>query len=171
MLTYRIKRLNRVEWRRRNLGYEQRVARTMEFSAPLGKTREVDIWRQEINFWSPGAPNVHDMKQWTSAGILTRLIHWTDQRSVDKHGQRVFGFTEFGDSIYVTRKVPGHENFICSWSLAKDFLPSAVGLKTVCSPYRWEFGNKVILVLLQIVHQLDGYRLTEKLVRDVAAVP
>src|SRR2546426_12433006 len=80
------------------------------------------------------------------------------------------GFTEFGNSIYVTRKVPSHENFICSWSLAKDFLPGAAGLKTVCSPYRPEFGNKVILVLLQIVHQFDGYRLIEKLIRDGAAV-
>src|SRR5260370_22601034 len=110
------------------------------------------------------------MGQWPGDWILTGLVPWADQRCVDKHGQRVFGFTEFGNSIYVTRKVPCHENFICSWSLAKDLLPSAPCLKTVCSPYRPEFGNKLILVLQQIVHQLDGYRLIEKLVRNGAAV-
>src|SRR5438128_2469434 len=106
----------------------------MIFPGPFSKVREVNVGRQKINLWSAGSPNVEDVRQWPCAWILTGLVSWAEQSGVDKHGQRVFGLTEFGNSIDVTRNVPVHENFISSRSLAKGLLPGAAGLKTICGP-------------------------------------
>src|SRR5580704_1986807 len=125
---------------------------------------------RKIDLWSTCPPDVHQVRQRPRAWILTGLVSGANQRGVDIHRQRVFGFTGFGDSIYVTRKVPGQEDFIRSWPPAKDFLPGTARLKAVCSPYRAEFRDKAIFVLLQIVHQLEGRRLIEKPVRNGAAV-
>src|SRR5262245_14665932 len=120
--------------------------------------------------WRTGAPHVDQMRQGTSARILTGLVSRPYQRGVYKHRQRIFGLAGGSNSIHIPRKVPGHEDLIRSRTFAKKFLPCSTSLELTCSPYRAEFGNELFLVLLQIADQFSRDSLLEKFIGDRTAV-
>src|ERR1041385_4596760 len=141
MLANRVEPIHRHKWIRHRFWYKQRIAGPVESPGPFSEVLEIDIGRQEINAGRARAPHVDQMRQWTSARILTGLVSRPNQCGVYKHRQRIFGFAVRSNSIHIPRKVPGHEDLICSRTFAKDFLPCAASLELICRPYGAKFGK------------------------------
>src|SRR5262245_16467541 len=95
----------------------------------------------------------------------------SNECGIDEHRKRILCFAGFRHAVRVKRKIPGHEDFICSRTLPKDLFPCTSSLKTVCGPDAPELGNELFFSLLQVVHQLWRYLLDVEVVSDRAAIP
>src|SRR5262245_13818438 len=135
MLANRVEPIHGHKWTGHRFRYKQRIAGPVESPGPFSKVLEINIRRQEIYTGRAGAPHVDQMRQWTSARILTGLVSRPNQCGVYKHRQRMFGLTCGSNPIHIPRKVPGHEDLISFRTFAKDFLPSAASLELICRPY------------------------------------
>src|ERR1043166_3434737 len=71
MLANRVEPIHRHKWIRHRFWYKQRIAGPVESPGPFSEVLEIDIGRQEINAGRARAPHVDQMRQWTSARILT----------------------------------------------------------------------------------------------------
>src|SRR5262249_15778061 len=116
----------------------------MIFSAPISEIREVNVGRQKIYPRSARAPDVHQMWQRPAARILTRLIARANERGVDKHRQRIFSLAEFGHAISVTRKMPGHENFVRARARTENLLPRAASFEVRRRPCGAKFRHQCV---------------------------
>ena len=104
------------------------------------------------------APNVvHVVLRPTARIIAGYVVGGLDDPGVHVHGDGVFLLAGLRHAIDVARVVPAHEDLVrFAGALAEHLFPGSGGFEASRLPDPAELGQQVVLVLLEIVHQLPG---------------